>query len=172
MAGWKRDQSRLQLQGSVAPSLSSSSSSFFTLPPPHPTPSFSLHLHLIYLSLPNHPLSNSYPPSFLPARCLMNHVTGPRAPHLVLAQPLRLQLHLSNSPSQPQLGVFFFSFFFFLFSPFYQTLSLSTLLLAAHPSLHSPLPSAGLLCCLQSLRRCTHHPSQCTNSQGEDSVGS
>lgn len=41
----------------------------------------------------------------------------------------------------------------------------------AHPALHSSLPFVRLLCCLQSLRRCTHHPSQCTNSQCADLVG-
>lgn len=39
----------------------------------------------------------------------MNHVTGPHAPRLVLAQPLRLQLHLSNSPHNPSSGFCLFS---------------------------------------------------------------
>lgn len=45
-------------------------------------------------------------------------------------------------------------------------------LFTAHPALHSSVPFVRLLCCLQSPRRCTHHPSQCTNSQCAVLVGS
>lgn len=158
---------------------------FSTPPPPPPpppsrsplTPHSSLYISVLFTSLflitlfltptpPPHthtPLVSSWP---------LPHESCDRAscPTLSLATT-----SLQFPFTAPALGSFFFS------SPPLPRHphpppstkhSLSTVSLATQPSLHSPLPSVGLLCCLQSLRRCTHHPSQCTNSQGADSVGS
>lgn len=96
---WKRDQSWLQLQGSVAPSLSL------------PLFFLSLHLHLIYLFLPNHAPSNSYPPSFHRRRLLPHESCDwASCTSLSLGSTSTLATTSLQFPPQPQLRLIFFSF--------------------------------------------------------------
>lgn len=139
-----------------------------------PPPSFFLYISILFTSFFLITLLPTPTPPSFHRRCHR------RLPHescdwasctsLSLGSTSMLATTSLQFPPQPQLGFLSLFFLSLPFSLLYRTLS--SLLFTAHPSLHSSLPSVGLLCRLQSLRRCTHHPSQCTNSQRADSVGS